>query len=213
MSEPARGPKAMTTVVRNAVPAAVAIAAVVILIGAVVMDRFADTLFNFTQWLYGQPINDTAMSLSETPAAMWVVERFYAIPIMQMVHIAAIAFTFVAIMLLAAKPFGLVDHAGTAEIARRYSKLLWWALLVVVVSGVSMLFGDTVRNLLNSIFWIKMALLVIATMTAIVYARRLRLGGERGEEPGRGMKTAGLLLVLLWCLIMVCGRWIAYAPA
>lgn len=221
LSEPVQGPvpvavpagSPMTTVARYAVPAAIAISVLVILIGAVLMDVFADTLFNFTQWLYGMPINDAAMSLSETPTAMWVVERFYAIPIMQMIHIAAIAGTFVAVMLLAMQPFGLIGHATRAQVAQRYSRLLWWSLLVVVSSGVAMLFGDTVRNLLNSIFWIKMTLLVAGILTAILYAHRLRLAGEHGEVEARGLKAMGLLLVLFWCLIMVCGRWIAYAPA
>ena len=203
----------MATVAKYAVPSAVVISALVIFIGAIGMDAGADSLYNFTQSLYAMPINDFAMQMSETAVAQWVVVRFYAIPIMQMVHIVAIAGTFIAVMMLAMEPFRLVSHAATRDIGRRYTKVLWWALLVVVASGVAMLFGDTVRNLLNSIFWMKMCLLVVGILTAIFYSSRLRAIGQSGAAASTGMKVTGVLLVVLWCLIMVCGRWIAYAPA
>ena len=81
--------------------------------------------------------------------------------------------------------------------------------------GVSMLFGDTVRNLLNSIFWIKMVLVVVGILLAIGYANGLKrqtvAGG--GEAALGGAKTAGIFLIILWCVIILAGRWIAYAPS
>lgn len=207
------GNEQVATAVKYGVPSAVIVSVVVLVIGAFGIDLVADALFAFTQWLYGMPINDFAMGMSESSLAMWVVNRFYAIPIMQMVHIMAIAGTFLAVMMMSMQAFGLIGHASLADVGRRYSKVLWWSLAVVAASGVAMLFGDTVRNLLNSIFWIKMGLLVVGILTAIVFARSLRLQGAAGETVRGGTKAGAVFLVVVWCLIMLCGRWIAYAPA
>jgi hypothetical protein len=173
-----------------------------------------DLLYEFTQWLYGTPLNGFAQSMSETGFSLWLVERFWAIPILQVWHILAIAGSFAAVLMLNMRVFNLAGHATLAETSRRYTKVLWWSLVMVVISGVLMLFGDTVRNLLNSIFWIKMALVVIAILLAIGYSRSLgRHVTTTGDVVGGGARATGIFLIILWCAIMFAGRWIAYAPS
>ena len=173
-----------------------------------------DLLFNFTQWLYTTPLNNFAQGMSESAFSLWLVERFWAIPILQVWHILAIAGSFASVLMLNMRVFGFAGHATLAETSHRYTKVLWWSLAMVVVSGVLMLFGDTVRNLLNSIFWIKMALVVTAILIAIGYSRSLgRHVTSTGERVGGGARTTGILLIVLWIAIMFAGRWIAYAPS
>lgn len=173
-----------------------------------------DLLFAFTQWLYGTPLNDFAQGMSESAFSLWLVERFWAIPILQIWHILAIAASFAAVLMLNMRVFGLAGHATLAETSHRYTKVLWWALANVVTSGVLMLFGDTVRNLLNSIFWIKMGLVTIAVLSAIAYSRSLgRHVTTTGETVSGGARTTGIFLIILWIAIMFAGRWIAYAPS
>ena len=109
--------------------------------------------------------------------------------------------------------FPCVSHT-LAETAKRYTKVLWWALLFVIGSGVAMLFGDTVRNLLNSIFWIKMGLVVVGILLAIAYANNLKRHAVAGVDvAAAGAKVSGIFLIILWCVIILAGRWIAYAPS
>ncbi|KRA83950.1 DUF6644 family protein [Altererythrobacter sp. Root672] len=172
-----------------------------------------DLLYNFTQWLYTTPLNQFAQSMSESALSLWIVERFWAIPIMQVTHILGIAFSFAAVLMLNMRVFNLAGHATLAETSARYTKILWWALAVIVLSGGLMLFGDTVRNLLNSIFWIKMVLVVSGVLIAIGFAHRLRRQSAVNDTVSGGTKAIAIFLVVLWCLIMLCGRWIAYAPS
>lgn len=173
-----------------------------------------DLLFELSQWLYTTPLNDFAQSMSESAFSMWLVERFWAIPILQVVHILAIAGTFAAILMMNLRVFGKVGHATLGETAQRYTKVLWWSLVFVIISGVLMLFGDTVRNLLNSVFWIKMVLVVVGILTAISYTRGLARQSASGlDVAGSGAKAGGIFLIILWCVIILAGRWIAYAPS
>lgn len=178
------------------------------------MAQMGDLLFEFTQWLYTTPLNGFAQRMSESAFSLWLVERFWAIPILQVWHILAIAGSFAAVLMLSLRVFGLAGHATLAETSRRYTRVLWGSLVMVILSGVLMLFGDTVRNLLNSIFWLKMAMVVTAILIALAYSRSLaRLATTNGEVAGGGVKLTAAFLVILWCAIMFAGRWIAYAPS
>jgi undecaprenyl pyrophosphate phosphatase UppP len=173
-----------------------------------------DLLFELTQWLYTTPLNAFAQGVSESRMSEIVVSWFWAIPLMQTVHILAIAGTLVAVLMLNLRVFGLAGHATVQETARRYTKVLWWALVFVAITGVGMLFGDTTRNLLNSIFWIKMTLLVVGVVLALGYSRsvvRQTAGG--GQIVSAATKSTGIILAALWCILILAGRWIAYAPS
>lgn len=173
-----------------------------------------DLLFEMSQWLYTTPLNEFAQAVSESRLSEWILSWFWTIPVMQTFHILAISATLVAILMLNLRVFGLVGHATLGETAERYNRVFWWALVVVIVSGVSMLFGDTVRNLLNSIFWIKMALIVFGLILAIGYSNALRRQVVGGPDlAAGGVKAAGIFLIILWCVIILAGRWIAYAPS
>jgi hypothetical protein len=165
-----------------------------------------------TEWLRTTWLSDFALGMSEWPLTQWVVSHFWTIPIFQIIHILGIAGSFTAVLMLNLRIFGFAGHATMAETARRYSRVLWWALVVVVFSGVAMLFGDTVRNLLNAIFWIKMVLVVVAILVSIAFAKSMGRQLTTGDVVGGGSKATAIFLIVLWCAIMLCGRWIAYAP-
>ena len=174
-----------------------------------------DLIYNITDWIRSTPLNEFALAMSESPLTLWIVERFWAIPILQVIHILGIAGSFAAVLMINARIFGLAGHATMAETVRRYTKVLWWSLAVIILSGGLMLFGDTVRNLINAIFWMKMIMVVLGILVAITFAKRVgrRLATTGGEVVGGGAKVTAIFLVILWCAIMFAGRWIAYAPS
>jgi magnesium-transporting ATPase (P-type) len=168
-----------------------------------------DLLFEFTEWLRGTPLNNLALDISESRATMWIGEHFWAIPIFQVIHILAISASFAAVLMMNLRVFGLAGHATLAETSARYAKILWWALAFLVLSGMLMIVGEPIRELVNPYFWIKMVLIVVGVIVAVTFAKAL---GRQAEAVGGGVRSAGLLLVVLWLMIMWCGRWIAYAP-
>lgn len=172
-----------------------------------------DLLYEMTEWLRTTPLTEFSLAMSETPLTMWITTNFWAIPILQIIHILAIAGSFAAVLMINLRIFGLAGHATMAETAHRYSRVLWVSLVVVLLSGVLMLFGDTVRNLLNSVFWIKMVLVVVGVLVAIWFVKRMERKLATDATVGGSLKATALFLVILWCVIMLAGRWIAYAPA
>jgi hypothetical protein len=173
-----------------------------------------DLLFEISQWLYTTPLNAFAQQVSESRLSEIIVNWFWAIPLMQTVHILAIAGTLVAVLILNLRVFGLAGHATLQETASRYTKVLWWALVLVAITGVGMLFGDTARNLLNAVFWAKMVLLLVGVTMALGYSRSIaRQSAGGGQAVSAATQATGLILAALWCMIILAGRWIAYAPS
>ena len=177
-----------------------------------------DLLYSFTEWLRSTQLTELALWISETKLTGWVgmthVGDVPVIAMLQTVHILAIAGSFASVLMINARVFGIAGHATLAETSRRYTKVLWWALLFVVITGVGMLFGDTVRNLLNSIFWIKMGLLLAGLAMALGYSRSLaRQTAGGGQDVSGATKATGIILAALWCILVLAGRWIAYAPS
>ena len=84
--------------------------------------------------------------------------------------------------------------------------------MVLIISGIGLILSDAVRNLLNAIFWIKMVLVVSAILTSLAFHHKVMRRLAAGGTVTTGIKTASLLIIILWMVIMLCGRWIAYAP-
>src|SRR5687768_4163247 len=91
-----------------------------------------DLLYSFTEWLRTTQLVELALWISETPASVWIVERFWAIPIIQVIHILAIAASFASILMINARMFSIAGSSSMADTANRYIRVLWWALVVLV---------------------------------------------------------------------------------
>jgi hypothetical protein len=175
-------------------------------------DLMTDLLFEFTEWLRSTFLVDLSLWISDTALSTWIVTNFWTIPIIQVVHILAIAGSFASVLMIALRVFGLAGHATLAETSQRYTKVLWWSLALLVLSGLLLIIGEPVRELINPIFWIKMVLVVVGILAAVWFAGSMRRQLTTGDVVGGGVKATATFLVLLWCAIMFAGRWIAYAP-
>jgi len=171
-----------------------------------------DLLFNFTEWLRNTPLNDVALAISESAPTLWIGEHFYAIPIFQVIHILAISASFAAVLMINARMLKLAGHSSLEDTTARYVRVLWWALLVLVLSGAAMIIGEPIRELINAVFWVKMILFVTAVLFTIWFHKGIAKRFTGSSEASGGAKLAGIVLVVLWCMIMTGGRWIAYNP-
>ena len=171
-----------------------------------------DLLFGFTEWLRSTRLTELALWISETGASNWIVTHFWAIPIIQCIHILAIAGSFASILMINARMFGIAGSSSMEETANRYIRVLWWSLVVLVLSGIAMIIGEPVRELINPYFWIKMGLVVFGILISIWFHKGVLRHVAAGREIAATDKATAVFLVILWMTIMYCGRFIAYAP-
>lgn len=172
-----------------------------------------DLLYNFTTWIRSTWLTDFSLWISNTKLSLWLDTHFWAIPILQVIHILAISTAFGAILMVNLRIFRMAGMDRTmAETERRYIRWIWWSLLVLLITGVGMTIAEPIRELINPVFWIKMPLVVVAVLVSLWFHGRVMRRLASGGRAGPVIKTGAVFVIILWCVIMLCGRWIAYAP-
>lgn len=172
-----------------------------------------DWLYELAQRLRETWLLDFSMWITETDINQLMVTNFWAIPIVQVFHILAIAAAFGSILMIDARIFGLGGGSRTiAETTHRYMPWMWWALVALLTTGLLMLIAEPERNLINPVFWIKMAVLAGTILVSIWFHKGVLGGIAEDRDIGAAARVGAALLVVLWCVMMLCGRWIAYTP-
>ncbi|GAA0283207.1 hypothetical protein GCM10009127_25800 [Alteraurantiacibacter aestuarii] len=175
-----------------------------------------DLLFGITEWLRTTVLLDFAFWLMETPLSLFMVENFWMVPLAQVFHILAIGAAFGTTLLLTVRINRSTGASQTvSEAAARYCGWTWWGLLVIILSGVLMATAEPIRNMVNAVFWIKMALIIVTVLITLGFQKSVRAKAAAAGAAfvaSSGMRTTSILIVILWCVIILCGRWIAYVP-
>jgi hypothetical protein len=142
--------------------------------------------------------------LSQTSLSLAIQSHEWIVPTIQSIHIVAIGVTFASVFMIVVRVLGWSGRDQTlAQTDARFGPWLMWGLAVLLATGVGMVIGEPPRELLALSFWLKMALIVVGTATAVVFRRSLR----RDRAP---MKATAVATLLIWMCIVVLGRLIAY---
>ena len=160
--------------------------------------------FDFIKWLYGTPLSTTIRDVS------WIV------PTVQSVHIVAIAVVVGSALITDLRLAGVfAADEVPAVVVRRYRPWTWAALAALLLTGMIMSIGEPDRVLANSMFWLKMGLVLTVSVTTWLLHRpyvatNLTPAGEESRT-SVWVKSAAWISLSLWVSVIVCGRWIAYA--
>jgi hypothetical protein len=183
------------------------------------MAGIGDTVFEMTEWLRTTPLVDFALWLNTKSICEWVQSHSFMVPLMQVIHILAIAMGFGSVVLFNFRLLGK-SGAGTtvAQAKHRYLPWMWWALVVLFVSGIGMVLGDPVRLLVNPVFWIKMILFVTMILLSMIHlgtvsGKLKAMANWDGVRVGNpALRSSAYAIIILWFCIMAGGRYMAYVP-
>jgi hypothetical protein len=151
--------------------------------------------------------------LQNTPFSKAIAATAWLIPVLQTIHILAIASVISSAFLLHLRLAGLTrGEEGAEAMARRFLPFIWGALPVLLLTGAALIAAEPARSLENPSFALKMLLLLGAVGLTLLYQRGLATpGGWRVSAPRRAAaKLVAFLSLALWSGIVLAGRWIAY---
>lgn len=160
-------------------------------------------------------MNHFAEWLSTTFLSVYIQNHHaWAIPAIQSVHIAGIGIVLGSVFLIY---FRILGWTGTDQTLRqttaRFGPWLTGGLCQMLVTGLLMVIGEPVRELVTFSFWAKMFLIVVSTVIVTVFQVTLHKHEKLWEETlvnRRSIKWAATLSFLLWTCIIILGRLIAY---
>jgi hypothetical protein len=162
-------------------------------------------LSEFSKWLAATPLSHVIQTTK------WVI------PALQTVHILSVAVVFSSAVLVDLRLWRLLNRdVPLPQVARRFLPTIWPVLLVLLITGSLLIIGEPKRSLLNSAFYLKMALLAVAIVLTAWLQWSLSSSPTFWDK-NRARRTAGQLAatlsILVWCGILFAGRWIAYTQA
>jgi hypothetical protein len=162
-------------------------------------------LSEFSKWLAATEVSHVIQTTT------WII------PTLQTIHILSVAAVFSAAILVDLRIWRLIERdEPLPEMARRFLPTIWPVLVILLVTGSLLIVGEPRRSLLNSTFYLKMALLVVAILLTIGLQRSIS-SAPNSWDRDRWRRIAGrfaaTVSILVWCGILFAGRWIAYTQA
>jgi uncharacterized membrane protein SirB2 len=152
--------------------------------------------------------------LEHTPLSQTIQTVNWIVPAVQTVHILAIAAVMASVLMINLRLIGAVGRDQPLNaFSARFLPVIWWALPVLLVTGIIMIVGEPVRSLENPIFQLKMALVLTAIAITLGYQAPLKKNPVFWHVSGVHRTAAfGLATVSfgVWVSIVLAGRWIAY---
>src|SRR5213593_1156160 len=141
-------------------------------------------------------IQQFAEWLSQTSLSMLIqTHNEWVIPMIQSIHIIAIGVVLTSVLMIDLRILGWAGHDQTlGEITDRFGPWLSWALVALLVTGISMVIGEPVRALLSFSFWMKMVLVHAGTIIQQKLVNR------------RSVKSLAIVKLLMWVGVVILGR-------
>jgi hypothetical protein len=155
--------------------------------------------------------------LAATEVSHFIQTTTWIIPTLQTIHILCVAAVFSAAILVDLRIWRLIERdEPLPDMARRFLPTIWPVLLILLVTGSLLIVGEPRRSLLNSTFYLKMALLAVAILLTAGLQRSLSSSPnfwDRDRWRRMAGRFAATVSILVWCAILFAGRWIAYTQA
>ena len=149
--------------------------------------------------------------LAGTSLSQQIQDAFWVIPTVQTVHIISIAIVMTSMAMLDLRLVGVAGRRQSLfDMAGRFLPWVWTALVVLLCSGTILIIGEPGRDLLNTVFWIKMSLLATGLVLTWTFQHMLRRSKTFWDRNRPAAVLLGSASLVIWVGIIGAGRWIAY---
>lgn len=158
-------------------------------------------------------MNDFWLQLEYLPLAAEIGATAW-FPLMESLHVLSMGFLLGSIVMVDLRVLGVAALRYPVQVMV-HELVPWaaWAFVFASVTGLAMFITRASAHVQNTAFQIKMALLLLAGLNiALFHFRALpaMLRSARGDAvPAQARISAGLSL-LLWCAVMLAGRWVGH---
>jgi len=158
----------------------------------------ADILWHLAQW-------------SEATALGRMIRNSeYAFPMIEFVHLAALAVIGGAVLVVDLRMLGFgLKKTPVAELARDAQPYVTGSLLVMLATGIALYTSEATKCYASGAFWIKMVSLLLAMTFTYTIKRRVAAGGRWTVSPGT-TRLVGAVSMALWFGVAWGGRWIGF---
>jgi hypothetical protein len=156
----------------------------------------------FLQWLEG------------TPGSVFIRESLLLYPLVETAHVLTLCLFLGMIGMLDLRLIGVgLKGVPVSEVASRLLPFALWGFVAMAISGLLLFYSGPVKAAGNIFFRVKVVMIGLAGVNALLFHftiyRRVVSWDHAASPPARA-KLAGVLSLLLWSGVVICGRLQAY---
>jgi len=146
-------------------------------------------------------------ALEATPVGDGIKESVWLFPVIESVHLLALAMLGGAILMLDLRLLGVgLTSQKTSTVERAARPWLIGALLTMIVTGALLGTSEALKLYDKQAFWVKMAALAVAVV--YTFAVQIPLASR---DPRLIAKPLAVISLALWLTVAIAGRWIGFS--
>jgi hypothetical protein len=151
--------------------------------------------------------------LGNTSVGMAVADDWF--PKVECVHVIALATVVGTIFLVDTRLIGLTStRLSFRQISSRLLPWTWAGFILAVITGLLLFSSNAVAYYENGAFRLKLVLMILAAVNMLYFELvtfRNVAAWETSAKPPFAARLAGVLSVVLWCGVIMTGRWIGFS--
>jgi hypothetical protein len=146
--------------------------------------------------------------------AEWMRNSLKAVPVIEAIHVMAVAVVFGTILIVDLRLVGLPNaQRPVTRIADELLRWTWSAFAVAVVTGLLLFTVNAGTYYDNTAFRWKFAALLAAGINMAVFHHltyRSVAGWDKDVRPPFAARSAGALSIVIWTSVIFLGRWVGF---
>ncbi len=141
-------------------------------------------------------------------------ESLYGFQILVAIHILGLIFSIGMLLWVDLRMLGVsLSDERLSEVYRALSKWFFLGFSMMFLSGAALFAGFATAAYGNTYFRIKIVVIVLAGINAVVFhtlVKRMPAHIDAGAPP-KPIRLSGMLSVLFWSIVILCGRLMSYS--
>ncbi len=148
--------------------------------------------------------------LEATSLGTIVRQSLWLFPVIECIHLLGLALLGGAVLVVDMRLLGLgLKDQPAADLTRKVHPWLVLALVTSITTGFLMFLSEAVKCYYSPPFWYKMSFLILASLFAFTWRRRVA-NSDPGKMSPVLVKLTALVSMALWFGVGFSGRWIAF---
>lgn len=160
------------------------------------------------------PLLELCRAIEESPLGVWLRTDILSIPVINALHVLALAVVFGSILIVDLRLLGIPSTKW--PVSRLSHGLLTWtwvAFVVAAITGTLLFVANATTFYVNLAFRIKLVLMFLAGLNMMIYefvTARTVSKWDKDVQPPLAAKISGLASLALWSGVVAFGRIIGY---
>jgi hypothetical protein len=149
-------------------------------------------------------------AIEQFGAVRLLKSSFFAYPVVNALHIAAIGALLTSVLLMDFAVLGAIRSIPREKLVALLRRVALFAFAIAVLTGVTMFSIQATDYVRNPVFLLKLGLIVLAALNFAAFTALDRRRPSRGGGASPALRILAVAAILLWSGVLLAGRFIGF---